>query len=35
MALLFELANYSLRQLKSVPEEPACTSKQREWGCAK
>ena len=32
MALLFELANYSLRQLKSVPEEPVCTSKKREWG---
>ena len=32
MALLFELANYSLRQLKTIPEESACTSKQREWG---
>ena len=32
MALLFELANYSLQQLKSVPEEVACTSRSRQWG---
>ena len=30
MALLFELADYSLHQLKVVPDEVACTSKQ--WG---
>ena len=27
MALLFKLADYSLNELKSVPEEVACTSK--------
>ena len=32
MALLFELADYSLHQIKVVPEEVACTSKQRQWG---
>ena len=32
MALLLELANYSLQNLKSVPEEVSCTSKGREWG---
>ena len=32
MALLFELADYSLHQLKTVPEELACTSKERRWG---
>ena len=32
MALLFELADYSLSELKSVPEEVACTSKNRQWG---
>ena len=34
MALLFELAGYSLHQLKVVPEEVACTSKLRQWGVA-
>ena len=32
MALLFKLADYSLNELKSVPEEVACTSKNRQWG---
>ncbi len=32
MALLFELADYSLNQLETVPEEIACTSKSRQWG---
>ena len=32
MALLFELADYSLHQLETVPEETACTSKSRQWG---
>ena len=32
MALLFELADYSLHQVKTVPEEVACTSKLRQWG---
>ena len=32
MALLFELADYSLNQLCEVPEEIACTSKLRQWG---
>lgn len=32
MALLFELADYSLNQFKIVPEEIACTSKSRQWG---
>ena len=32
MALLFELADYSLHQLDTVPEETACTSKSRQWG---
>ena len=32
MALLFEFADYSLHQLKVVPEEVACTSKLRQWG---
>lgn len=32
MALLFELADYSLNELKLVPEEVACTSKNRQWG---
>ena len=32
MALLFELADYSLHQLKVVPDEVACTSKLRQWG---
>jgi len=32
MALLFELADYSLQQLKVVPQEVSCTSKKRAWG---
>ena len=32
MALLLELAVYSLNQLQNVPEELACTSKLRQWG---
>ena len=32
MALLFELADYCLNRLKTVPEEIACTSKIRQWG---
>ena len=32
MALLLEVADYSLNQLKSVPEEIACTSRLRQWG---
>ena len=32
MALLFELADYSLNQLVSVPEEISCTSQSRQWG---
>ena len=33
MALLLELvADYSLRRLKKVPEEKACTSVARQWG---
>ncbi len=32
MALLFQLADYSLNQLETVPEEIACTSKSRQWG---
>lgn len=32
MALLFELADYSLNQLEQVPEEISCTSKLRQWG---
>ena len=32
MALLLELADYSLKQLKSVPKEIACTSQLRKWG---
>ena len=32
MALLFELADYSLNQLNEVPEEIASTSKLRQWG---
>ena len=31
MALLFEIADYSLHQLISVPEEKACTSMVRKW----
>ena len=32
MALLFELADYSLHELDEVPEEAACTSRARAWG---
>ena len=32
MALLFELADYSLKQLEIIPDEPACTSQLRKWG---
>ena len=32
MALLLELADYSLNQLKHVPEEVACTGRIRQWG---
>ena len=32
MALLFELAEYSLKQLESILDEPACTSQLRKWG---
>jgi len=32
MALLFEIADYSLRQLPIVPDEVACTSQSRKWG---
>ena len=32
MALLLELADYSMRQFKSVPEGIFCTSRLRQWG---
>ena len=32
MAVLYELADYSLYSLKSIPLELACTSKIRQWG---
>ena len=32
MALLLEIAEYSLYELKETPEEKACTSKARRWG---
>ena len=32
MALLFELADYSLNGLIKVPEEISCTSESRQWG---
>ena len=32
MALLIELADYSLNQLNEVPDEISCTSKLRQWG---
>ena len=32
MALLFEIAEYSLHQLISIPEEKACTCMARRWG---
>ena len=31
MGLLLELADYSLRGLKKVPEQKACTSIARQW----
>ena len=31
MALLLEIADYSLSQLKEVPDEIACTSRLRQW----
>ena len=31
MGLLLELADYSLRGLKKVPEQKACTSVARQW----
>ena len=32
MALLLELADYSLNQFTTVPEEISCTSRLRQWG---
>ena len=32
MTLLSELTHYSLHQLKNVPKEVACTSRERWWG---
>ena len=32
MAILFELADYSLRGLRTVPKEKACTSTLQKWG---
>ena len=32
MALLYEIAEYSLNQLTEVPQEKACTSVLRKWG---
>ena len=32
MGLLFEIADYSLRQLIKVPEDISCTSRFRQWG---
>lgn len=32
MALLFELADFSLHQIKTVPDDIACTSGSRQWG---
>ena len=32
MALLFEIADYSLHQLISINEEKACTSMAQRWG---
>ena len=32
MALLIEVAEYSLHQFKEIPEERACTEKARRWG---
>lgn len=32
MALLFQVADYSLHQTKCIPEEVSCTSQKRQWG---
>ena len=32
MGLLFEIADYSLHNLKEIPTEVACTSRMRQWG---
>ena len=32
MALLFEMADYSLKSLTEVPQEVSCTSQARKWG---
>ena len=32
MALLFEIAEYSLKGLKIIPKEIPCTSRIRQWG---
>ena len=32
MALLFEIADYSLYEMDAVPEEKSCTSRARNWG---
>ena len=32
MAMLYEIADYSLYSLKSVPSELSCTRKIRQWG---
>ena len=32
MALLFDIADYSLNRLKCIPEEISCTSRLRQWG---
>ena len=32
MALLLEIADYSLHQYQVIPEEIACTSRLRQWG---
>ena len=31
MALLFEIANYSLKGLSALPQEVACASQARNW----
>ena len=32
MTILFQLADFSLHQVKDIPEEIACTSTSRQWG---
>ena len=32
MALLFEIADYSLKCFTDVPQEVSCTSQARKWG---